>query len=301
MSSVEKDSVQSPGRPIFGDGATATARPAVRAEFGGASHIGLRRATNEDHFAIVRRTRGREIVLTNVDTQGLKLASDEAHVLIVADGIGGCGFGEVASEMILRIGWELAENAPSWTMKFDPALWTRLREKVLEMTQRMQQELRDYADAHAGLEGMGTTWTCAYLMGGDAVIAHAGDSRAYLYRDGNLRQLTCDHTLAQEMQNDGVPEDETRPYRHILTNSFGTRVGDVHIDIGHIGLEPGDRLVVCSDGLTGMVPDPEITACLSAVSGAQTACDALISLALGHGGRDNVTVIVGDLLEREPG
>jgi protein phosphatase len=185
-------------------------------------------------------------------------------------------------------------------MKFDPALWTRLREKVLDMTQRMQQELRNYADAHGGLEGMGTTWTCAYLLDSHAVIAHAGDSRAYLYRDGQLRQLTRDHTLAQEMQNDGVPEDETRPYRHILTNSFGANGGDVQIDVGHIALEPGDRLLVCSDGLTGMVTDAEIAACLGAIAGAQSACDALVSLALGHGGHDNVTVIVGDIRGGEP-
>lgn len=300
MSPVENKSAPEPGHPTLRCDAAAGIRPPVRAEFGGASHVGLRRAANEDRFAIVRRTRGREFLLTNVDTQGLTLASDEAHILIVADGIGGCGFGERASEMILRIGWELAGNAPSWTMKFEPALWSRLREQVLELTKRMQQEFRDYAEMHQGLEEMGTTWTCAYVMGSDAVVAHAGDSRAYLFREGHLRQLTRDHTLAEEMQDDGVPAEIARPYRHILTNSFGAQVDDVQIDIGHVALEPGDRLLVCSDGLTSMVPDAEIAACLAAVTGAQAACDELISLALGHGGRDNVTVVLGELLEREP-
>jgi protein phosphatase len=297
MPPMENDSNRTSGSPDLES--TAADQPAVRAEFGALSHVGLRRTVNQDHFAVVRRTRGREILLTNVDTRGLRLASDEAHVLIVADGIGGCGFGELASEMILRIGWDLAGNAPSWTMKFEPRIWSRLREQVLGFTRRMQQELREYAAAHPEVEGMGTTWTCAYVMGTDAIIAHAGDSRAYLFRDGNLEQLTEDHTLAQEMQNDGVPAADTRRFRHILTNSFSVNAEEVHIDVGHIGLRPGDRILVCSDGLSGMVPDPEIADCLNSVAGSQAACEALVSLALEHGGRDNVTVIVGDIREVE--
>lgn len=264
-------------------------------EFGAASHVGLRRPNNEDHYAVVQRTRTRRILLTNVEAPGLVLPDDDAYSMIVADGMGGHGFGELASELVLRIGWELAGAAPFWVMKFDPGLIDRIREKIAAYGRQIQQELRDYAAASPELAGMGTTWTCAYLMGRDAIIAHVGDSRAYLFRDGALRQLTRDHTFSQTLCDAGVPPERAQQFKNVLLNSMSAHDEDVQIDVDHVPVGEGDRLLLCSDGLTDMVTDKEIVTALSEVAGAQAVCDLLIERALFHGGKDNVTVVVADL------
>jgi protein phosphatase len=231
-----------------------------------------------------------------VDTSGLTIPDDEAFVMIVADGMGGCGFGELASELVLRLGWDLAGAAPMWVMKFNPSVLPKIREKVQNYARQIQEEMRDYAAAEPQLAGMGTTWTCAYLMGRDAIIAHAGDSRAYQFRGGSLRQLTHDHTFAQKLQEQGVPPEETARYKHLLVNSLGAHADDVTIDVDHVPLEDGDRILLCSDGLTDMVTDESISALLGAVAGPQATCVALIERALQNGGRDNVTAVVADVL-----
>jgi protein phosphatase len=277
----------------------AQSRPAYRLESGAVSHVGLHRANNEDHYAVVQRSRARKILLTNVDTTGVELPDDEAYVLIVADGIGGRGYGELASELVLRIGWELAGAVPFWVMKFKPGLIPRIRERIEGYGRQIQQKLRERALADPALTGMGTTWTCAYVMGSDAIIAHVGDSRAYLLCEGTFRQLTRDHTIAQTLQDVGVAPEETTHYKHLLVNSFGAHSEGVKIDVSHVPLQNGDRLLVCSDGLTDMVTDNDIAATLTAVSDAQAACDALLAQALKNGGYDNVTAIVADFSTAE--
>jgi len=300
MSSAEEETAEMP-QPGVSEGQTAAAgKGAPRVEFGAASHVGRQRSNNEDHYAIVKRTRGREILRTNVPTAGLNLAEDEAYVLIVADGMGGCGYGELASEMILRIGWELAGAAPTWVMKYDPANLSDVREHVAALGRQMQEEMQACALADPELAGMGTTWTCAYLMGYDAIIAHVGDSRAYHFRDGTLQRLTRDHTYAQRLKDAGVPAAATERYNHLLVNSFGAHEAEVAIDVDHFDLQDGDRLLLCSDGLTGMVDDDKISATLAAIAAPQAACDALIELALQHGGKDNVTAVVADIHAAEP-
>ncbi len=283
---------------LLNEGLTAVRDPdpPVHFEFGAASHAGLRRPNNEDHYGIVRRTRSRKILMTNIDTTGLVLRNDDTYVLVVADGIGGSASGELASELILRIGMELASAEPSWVMKFQAGIWSELREHVADFARRMQEQLRAYAQADPRLAGMGTTWTCAYLMGQHVLIAHAGDSRAYRFHDGALQQLTRDHTYARVLRERGATPEETASVDHVLTNAFGTRdEDDVHVDVSHLSLQHGDRLLLCSDGLTNMVADPEIAATLATPLAPQAACDRLIEQALAHGGKDNVTVLVADM------
>src|SRR5262245_22066217 len=286
-SDPQSDTVEMSARGVSERGVVDDTSQSVRYEFGAASHVGLLRHNNEDHFAIVQRTRGRKILMTNVDTERMTLPEDEAYSLIVADGMGGCRCGELASELVLRIGWELAEAAPYWVMKFNPAVLPKIREKIRNYGLQIQEQMRDCAAVEHTLAGMGTTWTCAYLMLRDAIIAHAGDSRAYQFQAGTLRQLTRDHTYAQTLKDQGVPPEDTEPYKHLLVNSFGDHAGDVTIDVDHLPLEDGDRILLCSDGLTDMVSDDRIAATLASVAGAQAACDALIACALENGGRDN--------------
>jgi protein phosphatase len=289
---LPEDTAEFVVRPVAERGVVAKAGPTMSLEFGAGSHVGLRRPNNEDHYAVVERKRARKILLTNVEMAGLTLPDDEAYGMIVADGMGGQGFGELASELVLRIGWEVTAAAPFWVMKYTPRLMDKIREKVAGYARQIQQELREYADADPALAGMGTTWTCAYIMESDVILAHVGDTRAHLLRDGTLRQLTRDHTFAQTLRDAGAPPAETEPYKHLLLNSFGDHPEDVKIDVDHVALADGDRLMLCSDGLTDMVSDNEITATLVQIAGAQAACDALIDRALANGGKDNVTVVV---------
>ncbi|MBS0265892.1 MAG: serine/threonine-protein phosphatase, partial [Planctomycetes bacterium] len=221
-----------------------TAFDPITYQFAAASHVGLRRSTNEDHFAVVRRIRTREILMTNANTAGFVRPQAETYALVVADGLGGAGHGDLASELILRIGWDIASAEPSWTMKFRPEQWTELSEYVNNLAQRMQRELLSHSDADPRLAGMGTTWTCYYLMGQHAVVAHVGDSRAYLFRKGQLQQISRDHNFAQQLEACGVSPEEAAPFRHILTNAFGASDGKIEVDVQHVPLQHGDRLLL---------------------------------------------------------
>jgi len=261
---------------------------------GAASHTGLVRPTNQDHYAAVRRTRSREILCTNVDTTGMELSSQHAYILVVADGVGGRESGKLASEFVLRIGWDLGSRDPSWIMRFEESQWPRIREQFEAYAREIQNVLREQVRANPQYAGMATTWTCVCLLDSEAVIAHIGDSRAYLFRNGALRQLTRDQTVAQELQDRGMSVEEAGRFKHALTNAFTGDDEDVVVDADHISLVSGDRLLLCTDGLTKMASDDEIAATLAAAKTAQAASDSLLELALRHGGSDNITALVAE-------
>src|SRR5262249_54412354 len=134
-------------------------------------------------------------------------------------------------------------------------------EKFDAYARLIDRKLKDVGQNDPRLAGMGTTLTAAYTVGLDAFLGHIGDTRAYLFRQGKLRQLTRDHTLAQHMLELGALTPgalELRRLRHILTNSLGAGEHAARADVRHLKLEDGDRLLLCSDGLTDMVPDEQI-------------------------------------------
>jgi PPM family protein phosphatase len=142
---------------------------------------------------------------------------------------------------------------------------------------------------------MGTTLTMAVVSGTRLFVIHAGDSRCYLLRAGHLAQLTEDHTLVAGMVERGEisPEQARRhPQRHVVTNILGGGQLGVRVDVQRAALEPGDLLLLCSDGLTGMVDDGRIAAALAAEAEPEAACHRLVRLANDAGGKDNVTAIV---------
>src|SRR5579863_5507260 len=179
---------------------------------GAASHTGLVRPTNQDHYAAVRRTRSRQILCTNVDTSGLDMSAQHSYVLVVADGVGGRESGKLASELVMRVGWDLGSRDPSWIMKFEESQWPRIREQFEAYAKGIQNVMREQVRVNPQSAGMATTWTCVCLLDSEAVIAHVGDSRVYLFHDGALRQLTRDQTLAQELRDRGVPAAEAARY-----------------------------------------------------------------------------------------
>ena len=143
---------------------------------------------------------------------------------------------------------------------------------------------------------MGTTLTMAFASNWKLFVVHAGDSRCYLFRAGQLRQLTLDHTWVGEMVRQGVLDAEKaagHPYRHVVTNVVGGKEGTVHVELRSEDLAPGDVILLCSDGLTDMLDDKRIAAVLHAETAPQAACEQLVARANEKGGKDNITVVVG--------
>jgi protein phosphatase len=227
-----------------------------------------------------------------VSEEYLNLPDDVAYVMIVADGMGGAACGGLASSLAIRTVWNLTTRVTKWVMRMNDEEPPEVRERVDAFAQMINRALREKAKSDPQLAGMGTTLTAAYTMGADAVLAHVGDSRAYLYRKGRLTQLTRDHTLAQEMVDAGADVDDTVGYRHVLTNCLGGGNDDVSADVTFLSLEDEDGLLICSDGLNLHVSDDEICRTLAEHDVPQAACDALVQMALDRGGKDNVTVVL---------
>ena len=207
----------------------------------------------------------------------------------VADGMGGHRAGEVASATAMEQLRSLPGGGP-WLD--DQAAAEALKRAVAEANRR----IRDLAASDKALEGMGTTLT-ALLEDGDSVhLAHVGDSRAYLLRHGELSSLTEDHTLVAELVRQGRlrPEDaERHPQRNIITRALGVDA-DVEIDTATYKIVPGDRLLLCTDGLSGVVDQARIRNVLLRTPDPQQAADRLVAMANEAGGPDNITVIVLD-------
>lgn len=273
----------------------------VQIDFGAVTHIGNVRSNNEDAYIIYRTGRYWEKVKTSLEAGDLPNRSDEmAYGMAVADGMGGAAAGEVASSMAIRVLVSLILNAAKWALKLDnpETRETELqdvKERAEAHFQKVDQALMEYTEAYPRLKGMGTTLTGAYSFGDDVFILHIGDTRAYLFRQSTLKRLTHDHTAAQALADIGAisPEDvSTHRLRHTLTSCLGGEAGKVEMEIRHVRLMDGDRLLLCSDGLTDMVTEPEIAEALRATLESAQTCQTLVDLALQKGGKDNVTVVM---------
>jgi serine/threonine protein phosphatase PrpC len=265
--------------------------PPVRVTFGALSHPGRVRANNEDHYLVTERRRTRTVLLTNLPAGTLRPADDSGYVMAVADGMGGAAFGELASTLVLRSGWDQAQSTIKWTWIITDREIEELKERLEIIFGRMNQALQERARADPACAGMGTTLTGAYTVGPEAFIGHVGDSRAYLCRAGRLTQLTRDHTLAQQCLDLGLPVP-SRSWHHRLTNCLGDTDREVRVEFHHVRLADGDRLLLCTDGLTDMLPDEEIAGILERPAHPQETAHALVERALDRGGRDNVTVVL---------
>jgi protein phosphatase len=210
-----------------------------------------------------------------------------APVFVVADGMGGAQAGEVAS----RIATETFEQG----LPGSGAPEDRLAELVRDANQRIYDRSR----AEHGRAGMGTTLTAAYLADGHLAIAHVGDSRAYLFRDGELTRLTQDHSLVDELVRQGKlteAQAAEHPQRSIITRALGPEP-EVEVDTFSYPMHAGDVLLLCSDGLTSMVAEDRVAQILRSASTLEEAADRLIDEANDAGGRDNITVVLSRLGE----
>lgn len=263
---------------------------ALRFDAAGWSSTGLERATNEDAFAVYHASGFEQ------DRWG------DQSLIILADGMGGCNAGEVASALAIQsIRSVLCSKSP-WTVFHDqnPSLSHELiEENVLkemhEAIQHANTTIHAAAEHGDGTQiGMGCTCEAAFLMQGRLFMGHVGDSRAFLYRSGTMRQLTQDQTLVNRMVAMGVikPEEaESHPRRHELDQALGSS-HPVEIQLISEKLQVGDALVFCSDGLTTHVNDRAICEVLRNTASAEAAARRLVNLANALGGSDNVTVVV---------
>ncbi len=261
-------------------------------EFGAASHAGLRRRENQDHYLVMRRTRTQQLLLSNVPTEELTLPTDETYGMAVADGMGGAGQGELASRLAIREAWDLAGRATSWVMKLRDLNSQELTERVEGFVYMMQQAFVHEFETNPNFVNSGTTWTSAYLVSAFAILAQIGDSPSFLWRDGTFRRITTDHTIEQEFIAAGVAPEIAGKYSHMLTRCLRYDALKDRPDVYHVRLRPGDQLLLCTDGLTDMVAENTIAECVDAAATAQVACDSLVQLALNAGGKDNVTAVL---------
>jgi protein phosphatase len=209
--------------------------------------------------------------------------------------MGGHAAGEVASRMAISHLLNMVIEADKWGHRIDEEEAKAVLKRIEGYYNGVHDALTKRAQSEPSLMGMGTTMTLAYSYCSDLFLAHAGDSRACLYRNGHLHMLTHDHTLAQELADRGDIAPEAVPrhrFRNILTNVLGGHSGPVDTDLQHLHLRDKDRLLLCSDGLTDMVDDDAISGVLGGTEDSGAACRQLVDLALEAGGRDNVTVVL---------
>jgi protein phosphatase len=208
-------------------------------------------------------------------------------LFVVADGMGGAQAGEVAS----RIAIETFQGG----LEGDGSPEERLAERV----RTANRVIHDRSRTEAGREGMGTTLTAAYVDDSQLAIAHVGDSRAYLFRDGQLSRLTQDHSLVDELVRRGKLTEEQaaeHPQRSIITRALGPEP-DVEVDTFTYPVKAGDVLLLCSDGLTSMISEQDVARVLASTEDLDEAARALIQAANDAGGRDNITVVLFRLEE----
>ena len=230
-----------------------------------ASDLGRQRQGNEDNFFV------------------------RAPLFVVADGMGGAQAGEVASEIAVR--------------SFDDELPNGSRaEALVRVIEEANKRIHERARSNESLHGMGTTTTAAYVDDDEVVIAHVGDSRAYLLRDGELRRLTRDHSLVGELVARGKlteEQAEQHPQRSVITRALGPEAS-VQVDVDAFSARAGDVFLLCSDGLTSMVHEPKLGPLFEEAGSLEELGKRLIDAANAAGGRDNITVILFRLEEVEP-
>jgi protein phosphatase len=258
----------------------------------GMTDRGRERPGNEDQFVIADVRRVLQVQQSSIPQPQSLLGGSLGRLLVVADGIGGHRGGDVASTLAV-VGIEnLLLNTIGWLCQHHGEGVMRELHEALLTTDRWVEE----AGRRPEFRGMGTTLTMAYFTDRTVFVAHAGDSRCYLWRQGQLRLLTRDHTLVAELVTAGTltPEEAAHhQMRNVVLNSLGGGNAAVKPEVHKHFVEADDVLLLCTDGLTGMLPDAEISNILAQGAPPEQACRWLVDEANRQGGTDNITAVVG--------
>jgi protein phosphatase len=272
--------------PLLDPHAKAPA-PSAPLDVAAGTDVGKVRARNEDQFVVAHLGRWIRVAETSIGASGRDLTSPQGTLLVVADGMGGQGGGDVASAVALDAFVEHSLLEMPWVTAHTPEGVAILAADAKRFLAECQGKLGAVAARKNLPRKLGTTLTAAYLSSNGLVIVHVGDSRCYRLRDQKLERLTHDHTLGEAI---GQP---TGNFQHVLVNAIGGNPELPDPEIAAHEWRAGDRILVCSDGLHGPVDDVTIAGVLGGAANARMAVDALIKTALERGGPDNVTAVVG--------
>lgn len=263
----------------------------------GMTHVGHVRRANEDHFLVADLWRMAHLRQTSLPTPP-EASNDVADLagtlLMVADGMGGHGNGDLASAVTIDTVLGYVTYAMPWTSgASEHADEPSMIAAFTNAAAQCQERLRQVARRKNASADMGTTLTLAFVSWPDAYIAHVGDSRCYVMRGGQLNLLTRDHTLAQQMRERlGAAGGDLAHFDHVLVNAVGGSRERPEVEGHRIRLAAGDRLLLCTDGLHTELTHEQITSLLAGASSSGEACHTLVSAALAAGGHDNVTAVV---------
>jgi protein phosphatase len=259
----------------------------VRVSVFGKTDLGLTRDHNEDTFLVADLSTGNASLQPDVRDHEV---GPRGSLFMVADGMGGAAAGEVASAMAAEIIYQ--HLATAWIADEDASA-SRFAFRMKEAVELANQQIYAYAREHPDVRGMGTTVTAAGVFGGELYLTQIGDSRGYLVRNGETYQLTRDQSLTQRLVDAGElteEEAEQSERRNIILQALGPDPR-VKVDLSRQQLRRGDTLILCSDGLSGVVRREELAQVVASSADLPTLCSALIDLANERGGPDNVTVV----------
>jgi serine/threonine protein phosphatase PrpC len=249
-----------------------------------ASDVGAVRDHNEDFFLLGNLDSGE---LTEI-AEPYTATADRGPLFVVCDGMGGVEGGEVASELAARSIWREMKGTPATR---DPEVFARLLRRA---TRVANQDVHAMSKKEPGLKGMGTTVSAAAIVHDRLVIATVGDSRAYVLRNGEIVQVTRDQSLSSALIAAGHDEESAERAGSAILQALG--VGeDVEPSLSIVELRRGDRILLCSDGLHGLVSDPAINILMSEPHTVPAACALLVTAARAAGGTDNITAIVAQI------
>jgi protein phosphatase len=264
---------------------------AVRVDLAARTHPGKVRSNNEDNFHVVRFGRYLQTLLSSLpDGQIPSVAEESGYAFAVADGMGGMAAGEIASRMAITLLVNHYLATPDWILGREEPHAAEVLDRAAQRFRDVNEAVIEQASNEPRLKGMGTTLSLALTLGDDLIVAHVGDSPIFLSRRGALHRLTRDHTMGERLARLGVTD--AGRFHHVLTHAIGIPGTGGQPDVRRYRLADGDRLLLCTDGLTDMVDDETITRELGRESSADDTCRTLIELALAHGGKDNVTTVV---------
>ena len=260
----------------------------------GCSEIGKGHSVNGDQFVVAELKRAARVHHASKSSldDSRRFGANQAHVLLVADGVSGHESARRASSLVVDEVMESILNAVPWSQELDVESEADLRQELEKTVQRCNEQVTDAALKAPEQSEMASTLTMAFVRWPTAFIVHAGASRAYLVRRGEIEQLTTDHTFAQQMVEDGeldAEKAETTRFADMLWNAVG---GDSRVkpELTTKTLKAGDALLLCSDGLTSHLSDGAIRHLVESKSTAKEACEELVDMVTSIGGHDDVTV-----------
>ena len=264
----------------------------VDVEFGARARRGRQRSVAEDHHLIMRIGRYQEALLTSIPERDLPRRFEECgYGMVVADGMGVAG--EAASRLAISTLAHLAASFGRWHIRVNEPIAEEMMDRALRFFRGVDSSLLQASQSDRYLQ---TTMTAVFTAGADLFFAHVGHSRAYVYRDNELMQLTHDHTLDRGQRRPHTLEDRhsrPRDVQHILTETLGGGAAAApRIDVERCGLLDGDVVLLCTNGLTDVANNGRIATALSLHEAPDDQCRALIDLAVAAGASDDVTALV---------